>query len=254
MKLSIIIPVYNEIHTIKIVIDQVLGLDLDGLTREIIVIDDASTDGTREYLKTENRPDITTVFHHNNSGKAACINSARKYLTGDIVIIQDADLEYDPGEYTKLLQPILDGRADVVYGSRFMGSDPHRVLFFWHSIGNKLLTFLSNMLTNLNFTDIETCYKMIRTPIFKAFRITSRGFGVEPEITAKIAKLPCRIYEVGISYWGRNYAEGKKITWKDGFWAIYYIVKYAFWKPDSEMVNKLIIDLGFQSPGPHHHD
>jgi len=240
MKLSVVMPVYNEINTIETIIDKVIKVDIGSLEKEIIIIDDGSTDGTRAFLKTIHHPIIKVIFHEKNSGKAASINTSRQYITGDIVIIQDADLEYDPEEYPKLLKPIKDGKADVVYGSRFIGSEPHRVLYFWHYVGNKFLTLFSNMLTNLNLTDMETCYKMIRAPLFRSIEIESSGFGIEPEITAKLAKLPGRrIYEVGISYWGRNYSEGKKITWKDGASAIYYILKFALWRPEGELIKKL---------------
>ncbi len=239
MKLSIVMPVYNEIKTIAIIIDQVMKVDIGPLEKEVIIIDDGSNDGTREYLKTIQNPQIQVIYHEKNIGKSGGINTARKHITGDIVIIQDADLEYHPDDYPKLLKPILNGEADVVYGSRFIGSEPHRVLYFWHSIGNKFLTVLSNMLTNLNLTDMETCYKMISGPIFKSLEITANGFGIEPEITAKLSRLHCRIYEVGISYRGRKYADGKKITWKDGVSAIYYILKYVFWKPNKDLIQKL---------------
>jgi glycosyltransferase involved in cell wall biosynthesis len=239
LKLSVVMPVYNEINTIEKIIDQVINVDIGSMQKEIIIVDDCSTDGTRKFLKDIQNPIINVIFHDKNLGKAGAINTARQYVTGDIVIIQDADLEYDPKEYPKLLKPIQDGKADVVYGSRFTGDQPHRVLYFWHFLGNKLLTLFSNMLTNLNLTDMETCYKMIRAPLFRSIEITSGGFGIEPEITAKLAKLPCQIYEVGISYWGREYSEGKKITWKDGVSAIYYILKFAFWRPNSELIKKL---------------
>jgi glycosyltransferase involved in cell wall biosynthesis len=246
MKLSVVMPVYNEINTIETIIDKVIKVNLGSLEKEIIVIDDCSTDGTREFLERIDNPLIKVVFHEKNLGKAGSINTARSYIKGDIVIIQDADLEYDPEEYPKLLKPIKDGKADVVYGSRFIGSEPHRVLYFWHYLGNRFLTLFSNMLTNLNLTDMETCYKMIRAPLFKSIEIESSGFGIEPEITAKLAKLPGRrIYEVGISYWGRKYSEGKKITWKDGASAIYYILKFAFWRPNSELIKKLESEISF---------
>jgi glycosyltransferase involved in cell wall biosynthesis len=239
MKLSVIIPVYNEIQTIEKVIKRVLEVDIGTLEKEIIIVDDASTDGTGEFLKSIKNQQIKLFFHKKNLGKAKCINLARRHITGDVVIIQDADLEYDPNEYHRLLKPILTGKADVVYGSRFIGSEPHRVLYFWHSLGNRFLTIFSNMFTNLNLTDIETCFKMFRAPILKSIEITSNGFGIEPEITAKVAKLNCRIYEVGISYWGRKYSEGKKITWKDGLIAVYYIFKFAFWKPDKNLIKEI---------------
>jgi len=198
--------------------------------KEIIIVDDASSDGTKEILKEEIEPIVDKVIYHkSNLGKGAALRSGFKLVSGDIVIIQDADLEYDPNEYPMLMEPITSGKADVVYGSRFMGSGPHRVLFFWHMVGNRFLTLLSNMLTNLNLTDVETCYKMIRREILQSIEIKENRFGIEPEITAKIARNGCRIYEVGISYAGRTYAEGKKINWKDGFRAIYAILKYNLW-------------------------
>jgi glycosyltransferase involved in cell wall biosynthesis len=228
MKLTVIIPVYNEITTIEAVLLRVESVPLH-LDREIILVDDFSTDGTREALqrlKEERGENLRCLFHERNRGKGAAIRSGFEIATGDILLIQDADLEYDPVEYPKLLAPILAGKADVVYGSRFVGSQPHRVLLFWHSVGNRLLTLLSNMLTNLNLTDMETCYKVFRKEIVSALSLRENRFGFEPEITAKISRLNCRIYEVGISYSGRTYAEGKKINWKDGLWAIWCILKY----------------------------
>jgi glycosyltransferase involved in cell wall biosynthesis len=239
MKLSIIIPVYNERNTIETILDKVRHVDIGTLEKEVVVVDDGSTDGTREFLNTLEDSLFTVIFHEKNKGKAGGINTAMEFITGDVIVIQDADLEYDPEEYPKLLKPILDNKADVVYGSRFIGSEPHRVLYFWHYIGNKFITLFSNMMTNLNLTDMETCYKMVRAPFFKSIKIESGGFGIEPEMTAKLAKLPCRIYEVGISYWGRTYSEGKKITWRDGIIAIYYIIRFAFWNPDAKLLKKL---------------
>ena len=228
MKLSIIIPCYNEINTLSKIIDLILNNPYQDI--EIIIVDDCSTDGTRELLVNElekNKKIYKVIYHENNLGKGAAIQSALKYITGDLVIIQDADLEYDPNEYIMLLKPILDNRADVVYGSRFQSSAPHRVLFFWHSMGNYFLTLLSNIFTNLNLTDMECGYKVFKSDIIKKVNLREKRFGFEPEVTAKISKLNCRIYEVGISYYGRSYREGKKIGWKDGIRALYCIVKYG---------------------------
>ena len=225
MKLSVVIPCYNEVRTI----DRILAAVRASPHRdtEIIVVDDGSTDGTRERISGELRPLIDQlVMHEVNQGKGAALRSGIRAATGDIVIIQDADLEYDPNEYGQLVAPIEEGRADVVFGSRFMGAAPHRVLYFWHRLGNGFLTLLSNMLTNLNLTDMETCYKAFRREIIQSIEIEENRFGFEPEITAKVAKRGCRIFEVGISYYGRTYAEGKKIGARDGFRAIYCILKY----------------------------
>ena len=224
--ISVIIPVYNEVATIKEIVKRVQSVDL---AKEIIIVDDASTDGTKEVLnELKEGEGITVLFHQSNQGKGAALRTACKEVKGDIVIIQDADLEYDPQEYSKLIRPIIEGKADAVYGSRFLGG-PHRVLLFWHYVGNKLLTLFSNMFTNLNLTDMETCYKVFKTSLLKELSIESNRFGVEPEITTKLAKLKCRIYEVDISYSGRDYGEGKKINWKDGIAAFYWIVKYNLW-------------------------
>ncbi|MFQ5721258.1 MAG: glycosyltransferase family 2 protein [Candidatus Aminicenantales bacterium] len=228
MKLSVIIPVFNEKKTIKEVINRVQNVEV-GLEKEIIVVDDGSQDGTREILESLSQPHFKVLFHARNRGKGAALQTGLAQAEGDIIIIQDADLEYDPQDYPKLLQPILEGRADVVYGSRFLGS-PHRAHFFWHYFGNKFLTTLSNMLSNLNLTDMETCYKVIKKEVLDKISLKSKRFGIEPEITIKLAKLKCRIYEVPISYWGRNYAEGKKIGWKDALAAIFHIFRYKFFK------------------------
>lgn len=223
LKLSVIIPVFNEISTILSVLERVRSVNID---KEIIVVDDYSLDGTRELLAGLTEPDLVVRFHERNMGKGAALRTGFAEARGEIVIIQDADLEYDPEEYHKLIKPIEDGKADVVYGSRFIGGEEHRVLFFWHMVGNRLLTLLSNMLTNLNLTDMETCYKAFRKSVIDRVRIEENRFGFEPEITAKIARLGVRIYEVGISYSGRTYEEGKKINWKDGVSALRCIIKY----------------------------
>jgi len=222
LKLSVVIPVYNESNTIREIIKRVQEVNLE---KEIIVVDDYSTDGTREILKEVRGDTLKILFHDKNQGKGATLKTGFQEVTGDIVIIQDADLEYNPQEYHVLIRPILEGKADAVYGSRFLGG-PHRVLFFWHSVGNKILTTLSNIFTNLNLTDMETCYKVFKASLLKKMEIRSKRFGFEPEITAKLAKLKCRIYEVPISYSGRDYSEGKKINWKDGMAAFFWIIRY----------------------------
>lgn len=224
-KVSIVIPCYNEVSTIEKLVDRVIKAPV--VHKEIILVDDCSTDGTSQLIRDKLESLVErVVYHQSNQGKGAALRSGIRLSTGDIVIIQDADLEYDPKEYPRLLAPILDDKADVVYGSRFSGGDPHRVLYFWHYIGNKFLTLLSNMFTNLNLTDMETCYKAFRGEIIRNISIEENRFGFEPEITAKIARLNCRIYEVGISYTGRTYEQGKKINYVDGLRAIWCIFKF----------------------------
>jgi len=226
MKLSVVMPVYNEKATLRVVVERVLSVNLE---IELLCVDDGSRDGSREILaELQTRwPQIRVFLQPHNMGKGAALRRGIQEATGDYVIIQDADLEYDPNDYPRMLEPLEGGQADVVYGSRFLGSGPHRVLYFWHSVGNSILTLLSNMITNLNMTDMETCYKVFRREVIQSIPLEENRFGFEPEITVKIARRSLRVYEVGISYWGRTYAEGKKIGWKDGFRALWCLAKYG---------------------------
>jgi len=229
MKLSVVIPVYNEAKTMDRIIEKVVSVKLN-MESELVLVDDCSSDGTREMLRSlqEKHPDWKFVFHDKNQGKGAALRDGFKNATGDIILVQDADLEYDPGDYPALLKPILDGHADVVFGSRFAGGGTHRVVYFWHYLGNRFLTTLSNMMTDLNLTDMEVCYKVFKREVLKNIELRENRFGFEPEITAKVARGGWKVYEVPISYYGRNYSEGKKITWRDGFRALWCIIKYRF--------------------------
>jgi len=234
MKLSIVMPAYNEATTLRAIVSRVLAVDLPGMEKELLIVDDGSRDGTREVLRDlDGKDGVRALFHERNTGKGAAVRTGMRASTGDIVLIQDADLEYDPREYPILLRPILEGEADVVYGSRFLGtSTGHRVLYFWHRVGNQLLTLMSNAFTNINLTDMETCYKAMTREVVDRLDIQSKRFGIEPEITCKVARMKARIFEVPISYHGRTYEEGKKIGLKDAFQAAWTILRFSRWKSD----------------------
>lgn len=240
MLVSIVIPCYNEIKTIDIILKKVTAAPLP-CAREIVIVDDGSTDGTRDYLAGLSGKDgIKVILHEDNRGKGAALRAGFQHALGDVIIIQDADLEYDPNDYPRLLAPILNGQAEVVYGSRFVGGEPHRVLYFWHSVGNRFLTLLSNMFTNLNLSDMEVCYKVFKRELLERIELKEDRFGFEPEFTAKISRLGCSIYEVGISYYGRTYQEGKKVNWKDGMRAVYVIFKYGLFARLPEKLNQVL--------------
>ncbi len=238
MKLTVVIPCFNERLTIQSIVDAVKAAPISEM--EIIIVDDCSTDGTRDILREKISPQVDRVIYHDvNQGKGAALRTGFQHATGDVVVVQDADLEYDPREFKVMMEPIIQNRADVVFGSRFMGSGPHRVVFFWHMLGNKFLTMLSNMFTDINLTDMETCYKMFRREVIQSIQIEENRFGFEPEITAKVAHSGCRIFEVGISYYGRTYAEGKKIGWRDGVRAIYAILRYNLFRSRAQTPTSL---------------
>jgi len=242
-RLSIVIPVFNEGDTVHLILDMIKEVNLIfGIEKELVIVNDCSTDHTtisvRKYMQLNPELNIKYFEHEVNKGKGAALHTGIQQATGELIIIQDADLEYDPREYNTLLKPVVEGFADVVFGTRFYGGNPHRILFFWHSIGNKLLTFFSNIFTGLNLTDMETCYKLFRADLLKSLPLREKRFGFEPEITARVARIPkVRIYEVGISYYGRTFQEGKKIGWKDGFRALYCIIKYKFTRDEYRAIN-----------------